>query len=144
MVSKIQDNPGQYAFKFYVRKLEKEKINWRISYWVVYCFLFTFETMALFQAKQVSSLSTFFSISLWCEIFGFFSSCSLKTREKCISVAQFVYFLREVCLLFNFWMIKFTIMSKKLNWLNKLELRNIIQMEHIRLLMMYCLLLCPY
>jgi hypothetical protein len=27
MLSKIQDNPGQYAFKFYVRKLEKEKIN---------------------------------------------------------------------------------------------------------------------
>ena len=37
-----------------------------------------------------------------CEIFGFFSSPSLKTREKYISFAQFVYFLREVCLLFNF------------------------------------------
>ena len=33
---------------------------------------------------------------------GFFSSRSLKTREKRISFAQFVYFLREVCLLFNF------------------------------------------
>ena len=31
-----------------------------------------------------------------------FSSCSLKMREKYISFAQFVYFLREVCLLFNF------------------------------------------
>ena len=41
---------------------------------------------------------------------GFFSSRSLKTREKCISFAQFVYFLREVCLLFHFWMIKFAIM----------------------------------
>ena len=41
---------------------------------------------------------------------GFFSSRSLKTKEKYISFAQFVYFLREVCLLFNFWMIKFTIM----------------------------------
>ena len=41
---------------------------------------------------------------------GFFSSRSLKMREKCISFAQLVYFLREVCLLFNFWMIKFTIM----------------------------------
>ena len=41
---------------------------------------------------------------------GFFSSRSLKLREKCISFAQFVYFLREVCLLFNFWMINFTIM----------------------------------
>ena len=37
-----------------------------------------------------------------CEIFGFFSSRSLKTREKYISFAQFVYFLKEVCLLFNF------------------------------------------
>ena len=37
-----------------------------------------------------------------CEIFGFLSSRSLKTREKCISFAQFVYFLREVGLLFNF------------------------------------------
>ena len=35
-------------------------------------------------------------------IWGFFSSRSLKTREKYISFAQFVYFLREVCLLFNF------------------------------------------
>ena len=33
---------------------------------------------------------------------GFFSSCSLKMREKYISFAQFVYFLREECLLFNF------------------------------------------
>ena len=37
-----------------------------------------------------------------CEIFGFFSSRSLKTREKYISFVQFVYFLRKVCLLFNF------------------------------------------
>ena len=36
----------------------------------------------------------------------FFSFCSLKTREFFFSFAQFVYFLREVCLLFNFWMIK--------------------------------------
>ena len=50
----------------------------------------------------------------------FVSSRSLKTRE--ISFAQFVYFLknkhivyflREVCLFFNFWMIKSTIMSNK-------------------------------
>ena len=31
-----------------------------------------------------------------------FSSRSLKTRGKWISFAQFVYFLREVCLVFNF------------------------------------------
>ena len=37
-----------------------------------------------------------------CEIFAFFSSRSLKTREKYISFAQSVYFLRKVCLLFNF------------------------------------------
>ena len=36
----------------------------------------------------------------------FFSSRFLKTREKCISFAMF---LREVGLLFNFCMIKFTI-----------------------------------
>ena len=41
----------------------------------------------------------------------FFSSCSLKTGEKCISFAQFVFFSREVCLFFNFGKIK--IMSKK-------------------------------
>ena len=33
---------------------------------------------------------------------GFFSSCSLKTREKYISFAQFVYFFSEVCLHFKF------------------------------------------
>ena len=31
-----------------------------------------------------------------------FSSRSLETREKYISFAQFVHFLREVCLIFNF------------------------------------------
>ena len=39
----------------------------------------------------------------------FFFSCSLKTREKYISFAQFIYFLKE----FNLLLIKFTIMSKK-------------------------------
>ena len=39
----------------------------------------------------------------------------LKTREKYISFTQLVYFLMEVCLLFNFWKIKSTIMSKKYN-----------------------------
>ena len=33
---------------------------------------------------------------------GFLSTRSLKTKEKYIGFAQFVYFLREVCLLFNF------------------------------------------
>ena len=47
---------------------------------------------------------------LRCEISFSFSSRSLKTREKYISFTHFVYFFREVCLLFNFWMKKFTIM----------------------------------
>ena len=42
------------------------------------------------------------SRGLGAKYLGFFSSRSLKTREKYISFAQFVYFLREVCLLFNF------------------------------------------
>ena len=41
-------------------------------------------------------------VVLGAKYLGFFSSRSLKTREKYISFAQFVYFLREVCLLFNF------------------------------------------
>ena len=59
----------------------------------------------------IQTLSDRDDMFLGCEIFGvFFSSRSLKKREKYISFAQFVYFLREVCLLFSFWMIKFTIM----------------------------------
>ena len=40
--------------------------------------------------------------SLGAKYLGFFSSRSLKMREKYISFAQFVYFLREVRLLYNF------------------------------------------
>ena len=36
-------------------------------------------------------------VDLGAKYLGFFSSRSLKTREKYISFAQFVYFLREVC-----------------------------------------------
>ena len=36
-----------------------------------------------------------------------------NASEYMYTVLQFVYFLREVCLLFNFWMIEFTIMSKQ-------------------------------
>ena len=43
----------------------------------------------------------------------FVSSRSLKTRK--LIFAQFEYLLREVCSFFNFWMIKYTIMSKKHN-----------------------------
>ena len=52
---------------------------------------------------------------LWCEMFGFFSSRSLKTREKYISFVQFVYLLRKVCLLFNFWMINSQLCHKNHN-----------------------------
>ena len=55
-------------------------------------------------------LTRFFGVKY---LFVFFSSRSHKTREKYIIFAQFVYFLREVGLLFNFWKMKFTIMSKK-------------------------------
>ena len=45
-------------------------------------------------------------ITLGAEYLVFVSSRSLKTREKYtlrqLSLSQFVYFLREVCLLFNF------------------------------------------
>ena len=42
------------------------------------------------------------SRDLGAKYLGFFSSRSLNMREKYISFAQFVYFLRKVCLLFNF------------------------------------------
>ena len=47
----------------------------------------------------------------------FVSSCCLKTRK--FSFAQFVYFLMKICLFFNFWMVKFTIMSNKTYKLSK-------------------------
>ena len=46
---------------------------------------------------------------LRCEIFGFFSSPSLKTRKN-IRFAQLFLLSLFVCLLFNSWIIKFTIM----------------------------------
>ena len=48
-----------------------------------------------FQTKIVS-------LDLGAEYLGFFSSRSLKRREKYAFLSQFVYFLREVCLLFNY------------------------------------------
>ena len=41
-------------------------------------------------------------IVLGAKYLSFFSSRSLKMREKYISFAQFVHFLRELFLLFNF------------------------------------------
>ena len=61
--------------------------------------------VALFQEDQDRKLNVALTqedqdrlLALRCEIF-FFSSRSFKMREKCTSFAQFVYFLREVCLL---------------------------------------------
>ena len=68
--------------------------------------------------KMLIQIATWFGLRLLnrlelvlldAKYFGVFSFISLKMREICISFAQFVYFLREVCSLFNFWMIKFTI-----------------------------------
>ena len=49
------------------------------------------------------------NVALWCEIFDFFLLSFPQNERKYISFAQFVYFLREVCLLFDIWKIKFTI-----------------------------------
>ena len=38
---------------------------------------------------------------------------SKPEKNIAVSFAWFVYSLRKVCLLFNFWMVKFTIMSEK-------------------------------
>ena len=59
-------------------------------------------------------------ISVRCEIFGLrllsFPQNERKIyRMRQVSLSQFVYFVREVCLLFNFWMIKFTIMFFRVN-----------------------------
>ena len=51
----------------------------------------------------------------------FVSSRSVKMRE--LSFAQFVYFLKKVCLFFNFWMIEFTVMFC-LTWLWILSFKN--------------------
>ena len=52
--------------------------------------------------------------SLGCEMFGFFSYRSLKGNKNILVLLRlYIYFLMEVCSLFNFWMIKFTIMSKE-------------------------------
>jgi hypothetical protein len=61
------------------------------------------------------------SLDLGVKHLVFVSSRSLKTRE--LSFAQFCNFLRKVCLFFNFWMIKFKIMSKNIivNFIKKLK-----------------------
>ena len=66
--------------------------------------MFLFYFCCRFILKKVTVMKT--ESPFRCEIFGFFSSRSLKTREKWICFAQFVNFLKEVCLLFNFWMTK--------------------------------------
>ena len=77
-----------------------------------YCLIYI-----LYLIWQKTHCSTF----LGCGIFGFSLLSFPQNKRKIyklrhLSLSQFVYFLREVCLLFNFWMIKFTIMSKKSIW----------------------------
>ena len=55
-----------------------------------------------FDVIYAFDLATNSWINKGAKYLGFFSYRSFKTREKYISFAQFVYFLREVCLLFNF------------------------------------------
>ena len=79
-----------------------------LNFEVVLVVLFT-STFFVFSSSFAISWLLWLLFSLRCEIFGFFSSHCLKTRGKHISFAQFVYSLREVCLLFNLWMMKFAI-----------------------------------
>ena len=48
----------------------------------------------------------------WAALYMHFSGQEVNSKSwvTWLSFAHFVYFLREMCLLFNFWMIKFTIM----------------------------------
>jgi hypothetical protein len=67
-----------------------------------------FGSHKLFLIVECWFCSCCFSMTsiLGAKYLGFFSSGSLKMREKGISLAQIVYFWWEVCLSFNFWMIK--------------------------------------
>ena len=82
----------------------------------------------LFQNRCIQmillALVAAIAISLGAKYLLFSSSCSLKTREKYFSFAQFIYFLREVCLFFNVCMIRFTIMSKTKSKLRILSFKN--------------------
>ena len=71
--------------------------------------------MFIFQFLNGKIHNYVFFLTFIHEISQLRSSTCQKTHfpKKLFSFAQFVYFLREVCLLFNFWMIKFKIMSKK-------------------------------
>ena len=78
-----------------------------------------FDLFSIFSAHLVFSLVGIFLYSWISDMISaygatylvFVSSRSVKMRE--LSFAQFVYFLRKVCLFFNFWMKNFTIMSNK-------------------------------
>ena len=61
-------------------------------------------------------------------IWFFFSSRSLKTNQnerKNISFAQFVYFLSQMCLLLNFWMMKLKSKHTSVKKIYKLRKSNI-------------------
>ena len=75
-------------------------------------FLKSFGILGLIVCALTIGIGNFYvyKMSLGAKYLVVFSSCFLKTRENYISFAQFVYFSTEVYLLFNFWMMKFTIM----------------------------------
>ena len=54
-----------------------------------------------YEGERYSNAIEIYNRALGAKYLNFFSSRSLKMREKCISFAQFVYFLRKVCLLFD-------------------------------------------
>jgi hypothetical protein len=83
-------------------------------------FLYIFEGSVFIIQKLINKHTFFKKLQNWAKI------NSLNERTKICSVLQvFVYFLREVvCLFFNYWMIKFTIMFFWHNcefWIQKIE-----------------------
>ena len=94
------------------------RVTHKFAKWLTHLAHFTFTFVQVLYSIKTETRQKHCGIQIslwWClkwtkangrtkvrNIWGFFSSRSLKTREKYISFAQFVYFLREVCLLFNF------------------------------------------
>jgi tricorn protease-like protein len=84
--------------------------------------IFCIASQQFFASSPTSEAAIDFSLSsnFGAKYLGFFSSRSLKTREKSISFAQLVYSLRKVCLLFNLILQKLkskhTFLKKYSNW----------------------------
>ena len=70
-----------------------------IGIFVIVPAILNLNKVSLIMGKNVAeALDVDYHVAVYigAKYLGFFSSPSLKTREKCISFAQFVYFLREV------------------------------------------------